>query len=94
MASFIYSGWFLDHTANPDDQDREWVACITIDAGSAEEAQSWGDALAKSRADRHSADTFLRSSIETFGAADASLDLTTLPRIKAGELASDNMLGW
>lgn len=49
MTEFVYSAWFADDAAHPDDQDREWVACIGIEAASPEEAQGWGNHLSRER---------------------------------------------
>ena len=61
MSEYLYSAWFVDKAALPDDQDREWVACILIHAASAEAARSWGDSLAQDRATLSASDRFLRS---------------------------------
>ena len=94
MADFIYSAWFLNRAAHPTDQDREWIACIAIEAEKADAAQKWGDVLAVEYSARHGDETFLRSSVELQGANESISDLTGLPRIKVGELASDAVIGW
>ena len=94
MDSFIYSVWFLDSDAAEDDQDREWVACIGIRAPSAAEAQAWGDALAHDRSRRIPNETFIRSSVELERDVAGVADWSNLPRIHAGESATDDVIGW
>lgn len=47
MTRFLYTAWFRDTTADPDEQDYEWPAGILIEAADAEEALAWGDVLSK-----------------------------------------------
>lgn len=94
MSRFIYTAWFLDAEAGKDDPDREWVACIIIEAACENEAQRWGDTLARARADRTSSETLLRSSVEPEDDSIGSSDGSILPRIKAGETAADEVIGW
>src|SRR3546814_20556456 len=89
MSEFLYSAWFVDENALPNDQDREWVACILIDADCADAAKSWGDSLAHDRAAKSLSECFLWSSIEDTTSVPEPTDLLSLPRIKAGQLASD-----
>ncbi|PAX06527.1 hypothetical protein [Sphingomonas lenta] len=93
MNAYIYSAWFLDTAAHEADQDREWVACIGIAASSPDEAQRWGDILAQERSHRVLGDQFIRSSVELESDSDAS-DISDLPRIGAGDRASDALIGW
>jgi len=94
MSKFVYSAWFLDTDAHGGDQNREWVACIGIEGASEEVAQGWGDALARRRAQRDRRDAFLHSSIELENEANGITDWSGLPRIKAGEAATDEEIGW
>jgi hypothetical protein len=94
MSKFLYSVWFLDTDAYGDDQDREWVACFGIEAASEKDAQRWGDTLARDRAHRHQRDTFLHSSIEPEDQVRGVTDWSSLPRIRAGEAVSDDVIGW
>ena len=94
MAEFVYSAWFLDETARPGDQDREWLACILIDATNAEAAQEWGDTLARDRANRNLGDRFLWSSIEEKTSIIKASNLSDLPRIGEGQHVSDEEIGW
>ncbi|MDV3241186.1 MAG: hypothetical protein LOY00_05290 [Methylocaldum sp.] len=94
MKSFVYSVWFLDTDALEGDQDREWVACIGIQAATATEAQKWGDTLAHDRNRRFPHDTFIRSSIELESEEAGVTDWSKLPRISAGETATDATIGW
>lgn len=94
MSRFIYSVWFLDTEARDADQDREWVACIGINATSKEDAQGWGDTLALDRARRRPRDSFLHSSVELEDEMSGVTDWSSLPRISAGEAAADDIIGW
>jgi hypothetical protein len=94
MAEFLYSAWFAEDAAYQDDQDREWVACIGIEAISAEQAQEWGDRLARDRASRSETERFLWSSVELRADVVGVTDWSTLPNIRAGQAASDEEIGW
>jgi hypothetical protein len=94
MAEFVYSVWFADDAAFPDDQDREWVACIGIEAASAKEAQAWGDRLAHDRAIRRNSERFLWSSVELKAEVVGVTDWSTMPCIRVGQCASDDEIGW
>lgn len=94
MAEFLYSAWFVDETALPDDQDREWVACILIDVDCADAAKSWGDSLAQDRATHNPNERFLRSSIEDKKSLSEAMDLSNVPRIDAGLPVSNEEIGW
>ncbi len=86
--SFIYHVWFMDPGVPEDDQDREWVACIAIRATSPAEAKSWGDHLARSRADR-CGEVFVSSGVEPLAEI-----IRDLPVVNAGVIASDEYIGW
>jgi len=90
MMRYLYTAWFEDQFAEPDDQDREWPACIVIDAPGVAEAHSWGDHLARAFATRRMSELFLRSSIEAEG-DNAS---RSTPVVSVGVEASDRELGW
>jgi hypothetical protein len=94
MAEFLYSAWFIDESALPDEQNREWVACILINADSAQEAQSWGDTLARDRAARNPEEPFLRSFVDDEVSLPEPAAQWSVPRIEAGRLASDEEIGW
>ena len=94
MTSFIYSAWFLDKLAAVDDQDREWVACIRIEAESQSVAKDWGDSLARNRCIRRPNDEFLRSSVEAEDQFVEVTDWSSLPRTRVGQHLSDRELGW
>jgi hypothetical protein len=91
MPQFLYSVWFLDKNAEIDDQDREWIACLIIDADSLERAKQWGDHLATNFAHRHANNEFTSSGIET---ASEKVLSQGLPFIAFGEEASDSKIGW
>ncbi|WP_043605368.1 hypothetical protein [Novosphingobium sp. Rr 2-17] len=94
MTEFLYSAWFNDFSADPTDQNREWVACIAIEADSAKDAQHWGDVISRGRAARMPKDQFVESSIELAYDALAVTDWSNLPRIHYGQSPSDQELGW
>jgi hypothetical protein len=94
MDSFVYSVWFLDTEADDGDQDREWIACFAIQAVSAADAQSWGDRLARNRSRRLPKDAFVRSSVERETEMNGVTDWSSLPRITAGQSATDTTIGW
>src|SRR3546814_6181503 len=62
MSEFLYSAWFVDENALPNDQDREWVAFILIDADFADAAKSCGDSFAQDRDANSLSECLLRSS--------------------------------
>jgi hypothetical protein len=92
QAEYLYNVWFADDSVPRDDPDAEWVACILITAESPEHALSWGDQLARDFCTRRSGNRWLRSSVtsdlEGWG------NLTTVPSIRFGELATDDVIGW
>ncbi|WP_033927155.1 hypothetical protein [Sphingomonas sp. 35-24ZXX] len=94
MDSFIYNVWFFDTEAHEGDQDREWIACFAIQAITAQEAQSWGDRLAKDRSRRFPKDTFVRSSEVRQTEVNDVTDWSSIPRITAGQSATDTAIGW
>lgn len=87
MALHVYTAWLRDLSAQPDDQDYEFPACLLIDAETAEAAQAWGDHLAEKRCARGDLH-FLWSEAEF---ADVPPDL---PLIRDGEDAPDAQIGW
>ncbi|WP_043606148.1 hypothetical protein [Novosphingobium sp. Rr 2-17] len=94
MTEFLYSAWFTDLCTDPTDQDREWVACIAIEATSAKDAQHWGDVISHDRAARLKKDRFVESSVELASDALAVTDWSSLPRIHYGQSPSDQEVGW
>jgi hypothetical protein len=91
--SFIYSVWFRDASASSEEQDRDRVACISIQATTARKAQDWGDALARARAERMPNDVFISSSVEPEHPT-TNQDLSSVPRIMVGETPTDDASGW
>ena len=90
---YVYTVWFRDTSAEPDDQDREWPACIVIDADRIDDATAWGDHLAKRFSNRRSTEQFLRSQSEPIDAySDA--DMSSTPRVACGHEATDEEIGW
>lgn len=94
MVKFIYSAWFLDTVAEADDQDKEWAVCIGIKASTAEVAKDWGDTLTSGRMGRFPSDEFIWSSVQREVDVEGVTDWSTLPRIKAGDYATDEEIGW
>lgn len=93
MARFPYSVSFLDVSASDEDQDREWVACLEIEATTSERAKHWGDTLAASYISRHESLRMTQSSIETPGSWDRS-DRIAVPTIQFGYSPTDDEIGW
>jgi hypothetical protein len=91
MTRYLYSVWFQDRSADSSDQDYEWVACIYIEAETAEDARSWGDHLSKSYCDRRPHNVFLWSDEIT-----TMSDVTDWsgPVVVYGQEASDEYIGW
>lgn len=90
MKRFQYVAWLRDHNMSPDDQDYEWCACIFIEANSLNEAMEWGDDLAKSYCKKMAGLEFLRSYIDHEMWEKAQ----HVPVITAGQLATDEEIGW
>ena len=88
MTAWVYTVWFRDPDALPDDQDYEWCARFSIEASSPERAQAWGDFLAKKRYTAVRPDIFLSSSVEP---NDGSYEM---PSLSDGEDVTDEFLGW
>jgi hypothetical protein len=87
-ARYLYTAWFRDTLALPDDEDVEWPACFLVVAENEANAQTWGDHLSTSFSRRRGTEEFLRSSVEP------SEDGGRLPVVKDGEDASDGEIGW
>jgi len=90
---FVYTVWFRDTSLSPDDQDFEWPACIVIEADSLADSTEWGDHLSRRFAADRPNERIVRSESEVIESY-ADLDLTSAPRIKYGQEASDVELGW
>jgi hypothetical protein len=89
MPQFLYTAWFLDRTAAPDDEDREWPACFIVDAPDENQALQWGDQLASDFSARRGTEQFLTSSIEAPSDGSGSL-----PIVPFGSMATDEEIGW
>ena len=89
---YLYTAWFSDDAARAEDEDAEWVACILISASSADDALVWGDRLAADLCTRKGWNHFLRSSV-THDLTESG-DLTRVPRIRHGQSAPDDLIGW
>ncbi|HEV7919540.1 MAG TPA: hypothetical protein VGR02_01990 [Thermoanaerobaculia bacterium] len=89
MGRFLYTAWFRDLTAEPDDEDREWPACFIVEASDGAQAQAWGDQLAQAFSARRRTEQYLESQIEPSADEDASL-----PIVSVGCLADDSEIGW
>jgi hypothetical protein len=90
--SYLYTASFLDQSAQSEDQDREWLACFIVEAGTACEARNWGDHLAKGFAARKGSVKFTSSILEIAKLADAKV--ASLPRVLAGVEVLDEHIGW
>jgi hypothetical protein len=94
--NWIYAAWFQDTQAEPDDEDREWVAVMAISADSAEKAKEWGDHLARKRSARYGEDIFLCSDVHlpTDARYGNNTNWNFVPRISYGEETDDEYMGW
>jgi hypothetical protein len=88
VTDFVYTVWFRDPAAEPDDQDCEWCACLNINSSSPEAAQAWGDFLAKRRSANGHLDIFIKSAVEPNNGA------YELVSLRDGEEVTDEFLGW
>jgi hypothetical protein len=88
----VYTVWFRDGEALPDDPDGEWPACFVVDAPSLEDGRSWGDHLARQYATA-SGQQFLHSEAEDV--EDCKLPgIDQLPTVEFGREASRSQIGW
>jgi hypothetical protein len=96
MTRYVYTAWFQDQSADPSDQDYEWVACIFIAAETASDAKNWGDHLAKSYSVRNPDNVFLRSEKATTMDDPTWIGVTDWrgPVVVFGQEASDEYIGW
>jgi hypothetical protein len=95
MSTWVYVVWFRDLLAEPDEQDREWVAVLSISAESAEKAKSWGDHLAKKRASRDDRDELLWSEVHLpFDPMYERASTEELPLVLDGVEPEDAAIGW
>jgi hypothetical protein len=95
MSTWVYVAWFQSLSAEPDDEDNEWVAVLSISAETADQAKSWGDHLAKKRASRDNEDKFLWSEIHM--PSDPTYRRTgidELPLVVDGVETEDSVIGW
>ncbi len=93
---YVYTVWFKDTSALPEDQDHEWPACILIEAATESDAKSWGDHLARRYCKKCPNEMFLRSEIRSrddeFYKSVSNWHST--PLVQYGEEASDEKIGW
>ena len=96
MTRYVYSVWFQDQSADPSDQDYQWVACILIDADTAEDAKKWGDHLAESYSARNPDNVFLWSQDVTTMDDPTWRKVTDwrCPVVVCGHEASEEHIGW
>jgi hypothetical protein len=87
MTLHVYTAWLRDLSAQPDDQNYEFPACLLIDAETAEAAQAWGDHLAQKRCARGDL-YFLWSEAELTNVPP------DLPLILDGQDVPDAVIGW
>jgi hypothetical protein len=87
MALHVYAVWLRDLSAQPDDQNYEFPACLLIDAETAEAARAWGDHLAEKRCAR--GDLYFLWSEAEFAAVPPDL-----PLVLDGQDVPDAVIGW
>ena len=93
MENWLYTVWFKDTSLKRDEQDYEWCACIVIEANSAEDGKEWGDKLSKRYTATNDTNEFTKSEVIKFIREDYT-DISDLPFMKYGQLASDDEIGW
>jgi len=93
MSEFIYTGWFRDQSLHSDEQDHEWCACFVIEADTKEKAIEWGNRLSEKHSEKVQTEIFFSSSAEQLTGNNAQ-QITSLPRLRYGEYASDEIIGW
>lgn len=89
MADYQYVVWIRDHRLQPDDQDYEWPACFVVASDNEREALAWGDQLAWDYTRRHAEYEALRSYLNS-----DPWPRGVLPKVVAGELVPDEVIGW
>jgi len=91
---FVYVVGFRDDTRRGEG-DFNLVACVLLDARSAEEARSWGDHLAKERCARDESLEFISSGIRTQDTMlYAHLRVHGSPVVRYGTHPTDDEIGW
>lgn len=92
---WVYTAWFRDSLATPEDEDREWVACILIEASSESDAHAWGDHLARSMCSRITNEEFVGSEVRSpDDRTYMNVAIEDLPTVAYGVEASDEQIGW
>ncbi len=95
MSQYVYAAWFRDHASERSDRDREWVACLLVEAETAADAQTWGDHLASGMCTRRTQEEFLWSEVRPPNdPLYSGTDNTSLPAVKYGVEATDEEIGW
>lgn len=89
----LYYVWFRDTSVPPEDQDREWVACIVIDAGTRSDAVAWGDHLAGRYSTQSGCQEVLSSGLESIESY-SEIEISQLPQVEYGYEATDEEIGW
>jgi hypothetical protein len=87
--NYLYTAWFRDELALPEDEDFEWPACFVVEAEGADAAQRWGDHLSSSFSLRRGTEKFLWSDVEP-----SPQGLQGLPAVRDGVEATDAEIGW
>ena len=98
VTRYVNSVWFRHDAVTKDDQDYEWVACIYIDAETADAALAWGDHLAHSYMSRNAGvlrNVFLWSDVKTMDDPHwEGVKHRTDPFVVDGHAATDDEIGW
>ena len=90
----MYSAWFRDTKFPPDDQDYEWVAVFIVEANSESDALEWGDHLSKNYSSRYEDQQFYKSGIGHPSEYVDCLGFNDTPKVKYGQMPTDEYVGW
>jgi hypothetical protein len=93
LSQFLYTVWLRDHDAEQEDPDREYPACIAIEAENAVLAREWGDKLAGKFLRSNRRQEFMQSQIEPLKQYERC-DLGCLPFVRYGDEPTDEQIGW
>lgn len=91
--AYEYVAWIRDNSLAEGDPDREWPAVFIVTAGTAAEAQAWGDHLAQARFSPGESEELIRSVIGPVGES-SSANLSDVPVVPHGYEATAAEIGW
>lgn len=89
---YLYTAWFRDPYADPEDQDYEWPACFVVTADDKEAALAWGNHLSERRSKGFPAAIFLSSEIEFYNGNKVEGEF--VPVVGFGQEVDNEYIGW